>query len=36
MQMADPGGSGYTERNQKMGAQVHAKQRILKLKQDWA
>jgi hypothetical protein len=36
MQMADPGGSDYTERNQKMAAPVHAKQRIWKLKQERA
>jgi hypothetical protein len=35
MQIADPGGSDYTKRNQKMAAQVYAKQRIWKLKQDW-
>jgi hypothetical protein len=35
MQMADPGGSGYTKKPE-MAAPVHAKQRIWKLKRDWA
>jgi hypothetical protein len=36
MQMADPGGSDYAERNQKMAAPVPCKTENWKLKQDWA